>query len=199
MSRYDAATALVVVDMQNDFADPAGSLFVVGGDAIVATINDEIAAAQSADATVVFTQDWHPAATAHFEPDGQWPVHCVGGTWGAKLVSDLSPHADAVIRKGTGGEDGYSGFSVRDPLTNEVTSTGLGGLLHDRGIARVVVVGLAADVCVSATALDAARLGFTTSVLWDATRPVFSDAATDERMMTDFEAANVTVVGRRVP
>ena len=74
MSGYDANTALIVVDMQNDFADPAGSLYVRGGEAIVPFVNREIDRAQAAGATVVYTQDWHPETTPHFAKDGGiWP------------------------------------------------------------------------------------------------------------------------------
>jgi len=73
MSRYDPATALIVVDMQNDFADPAGSLSVAGGEEIVPTVDGEIAKATVAGALVIFTQDWHPKSTAHFAKDGRGP------------------------------------------------------------------------------------------------------------------------------
>ena len=91
MRRYDPTTALIVVDVQNDFADPAGSLSVAGGDAVVPTINAEIAMATAADGLVVFTQDWHPESTPHFAKDGGiWPVHCVADTWGAQLHPALA-------------------------------------------------------------------------------------------------------------
>ena len=170
MQRYDAATALVVVDVQNDFADPAGSLAVADGTAIIPTINAEIAMATSAGGVVVFTQDWHPESTPHFAKDGgPWPVHCVAESWGADLHPDLAAPDDAArIRKGAGGEDGYSGFTMRDPTTGEEIPTDLDRLLRDRAIERVVVVGLATDYCVKATALDAARLGYRTHLLTDA-------------------------------
>ncbi len=173
-SLYDASTALVVVDMQNDFAHPDGSLFVSGGDALLGPVNDEIAAAADAGAVVVLTQDWHPPSTPHFVTDGGvWPVHCVAGTWGAELVDGLDPdhRAGAVIRKGTNGEDGYSAFMMREPDSTIDIPTGLAGLLRERGVARVVVVGLATDVCVAATAGSAAAAGFATTVLWAASRP----------------------------
>ena len=89
MQRYDGKTALLVIDVQNDFADPKGSLSVAGGEALIPRINGEIAMATSAGATVVATQDWHPESTPHFAKDGGvWPVHCVGGTWGAELHPD---------------------------------------------------------------------------------------------------------------
>ena len=76
--RYDAATALLVVDVQNDFADPGGGLYVRDGESVVTLANEQVTAAQNAGAAVVYTQDWHPASTPHFEKDGGiWPVHCV--------------------------------------------------------------------------------------------------------------------------
>ena len=89
-SRYDTRTALIVVDVQNDFADPEGSLSVTGGADAIPFINSEIIEARAGGAFVVYTQDWHPADTPHFAKDGGiWPVHCVGGTWGAALHPDL--------------------------------------------------------------------------------------------------------------
>lgn len=172
MIAYGPATALIVVDVQNDFADPAGSLAVAGGDAIVPIVNDEVRAALDAGGIVAYTQDWHPAHTPHFAQDGgTWPVHCVMDTWGAQLHPGLMV-AGPIVRKGSGGEDGYSGFSVRDPAGGPARPTGLEALLRRAGIERVVVCGLATDYCVSATALDAAALGFGTGVLVEAIRAV---------------------------
>jgi nicotinamidase/pyrazinamidase len=170
MQRYDRSTALIVVDVQNDFADPAGGLSVPGGDAVIPAINGEIAMAGSAGAMVVLTQDWHPESTPHFAKDGGiWPVHCVADSWGADLHPALKPPEGAErIRKGTTGEDGYSGFMTRDPVTDETTPTELDARLRERDVKRVVVVGLATDYCVKATALDAVRLGYATSILTDA-------------------------------
>jgi nicotinamidase/pyrazinamidase len=174
MSRYDERTALLLVDVQNDFADPAGGLSVSGGDAILPRVNDAVREATDAGALVVATQDWHPEATPHFEKDGGiWPVHCVAATWGAELHPSLALPADAPrVLKGVNGEDGYSGFTMRDPETGEEMPTELEGLLRRGGIERVVVCGLATDYCVKATALDAVRLGFETSVLADAVAAV---------------------------
>jgi nicotinamidase/pyrazinamidase len=178
---YDERSALVVVDVQNDFADPNGSLYVRGGEEVVEPINAEIRAARDAGALVVYTQDWHPETTPHFEKDGgTWPVHCVRDTWGAELHPDLFVDGP-VVRKGTGGEDGYSGFSVRDPESGEEAPTDLERILRERSIERVVVVGLAQDVCVKETVLDAARHGFTVELLSDATRPVDLQPGDGER------------------
>jgi nicotinamidase/pyrazinamidase len=189
---YDPQTALLVVDMQNDFADPAGGLYVAGGEDIVDPINVEVAAAQNAAATIVYTQDWHPEATPHFEKDGGiWPVHCVGGTWGAELYPNLIVHGP-VVRKGTGGEDGYSGFSVRDPLTGAATATQLQSLIPPE-VERIVVVGLAGDYCVKETALDGLRLGYAVTTPLELTRFVNLAVGDDDRTIQELLAAGVTV------
>jgi len=168
----DEHTALVVVDIQNDFADPGGSLYVEGGDRIIPRVNELIATSRRAGALVVYTQDWHPPVTPHFEPHGgTWPVHCVQGTWGADLHPDLDVDGP-VVQKGTGGEDGYSGFTERDVGSGADQPTTLEPTLRAHEIERLVVVGLAQDVCVKETALDGRRLGYETTVLLDATRAV---------------------------
>jgi nicotinamidase/pyrazinamidase len=145
-------------------------LSVAGGEAIVPIVHGEIEMATNAGALVVLTQDWHPASTPHFARDGGiWPVHCVAGSWGAELHPGLRAPAGAPrIRKGANGEDGYSGFTMRDPMSGATIPTELDGLLRSAGVEVVVVCGLATDYCVRSTALDAVRLGFETAVLADA-------------------------------
>ncbi len=173
MAAYDERTALLIVDVQNDFADPAGSLSVRGGRDIVPVIGAEIERATAAGALVVYTQDWHPESTPHFRKDGGvWPVHCVGGTWGSELLPELPVVEGARIRKGTGGEDGYSAFSVRDPQSGRTAPTRLERILREHGIERVVITGIATDYCVVESALDARRVGFRTEVLTEAIRAV---------------------------
>ena len=174
MTQYDDRTALVVVDVQNDFADPAGGLYVSGGEEVVPVVNREIERATTAGALVVYTQDWHPPDTPHFEKDGGvWPVHCVRDTWGAALHPDLVVVAGSELtRKGVGGEDGYSSFTVRDPESGEESGTGLEELLRNRGIEGIVIVGIATDYCVKETALDATTKGFGAVVVRDAVRAV---------------------------
>ena len=183
MQRYDDRTALVVVDVQNDFADPGGSLAVAGAAEILPRINDAVGEARRAGATVVYTQDWHPEVTPHFAKDGGiWPVHCIADTWGADLHPSLAVAVDAPrIRKGTNGEDGYSGFTMRDPVSGETQPTELDGLLRNRGISRVVVCGLATDYCVNATALDAIGLGYEAYFLDDAVAAVDLQPGDGER------------------
>ena len=161
MPAYDSQTALIVVDVQNDFAHPDGSLFVHGAASVVAQVNDEIVRATESGALVVYTQDWHPPDTPHFEKDGGiWPVHCVRDTWGAQFHADLTTDAGPVVAKGVDGNDGYSGFTTRDPHSGDQHPTALEDLLLEAEIERCVVVGLATDYCVKETVLDACRLGF---------------------------------------
>ncbi|WP_377848202.1 bifunctional nicotinamidase/pyrazinamidase [Bosea sp. UC22_33] len=183
----DDRTVLIVVDVQNDFC-PGGSLAVPDGDAVVPVVN----ALGRRFRHVVLTQDWHPAghtsfASSHpgrkpFEtveladgPQVLWPDHCVQGTAGAAFHAGLDlPHAEAVIRKGfRQGIDSYSGLIEADRRT----PTGLAGYLRERGIAKVVIAGLATDFCVSWTAQDAARAGFETIVVEDACRAIDLDGS----------------------
>jgi len=193
-ARYDQRTALVVVDVQNDFADPGGSLFVRGAGAVVDAVNAEAQGARRAGALVVYTQDWHPADTPHFAKDGGvWPVHCVAGTWGAAFHPGLVVDGP-VVHKGTGGEDGYSAFTMRDPVSGEARSTGMGELLRAHGVERVVVVGLATDYCVVASAHDARAAGFATTVVRAAVAAVDLAAGDGDRALAELAATGVAVV-----
>jgi nicotinamidase/pyrazinamidase len=173
---------LLVVDVQNDFC-PGGKLAVPDGDKVVPVING----LARGFAHVVLTQDWHPAghqsfASSHpgktpyetiqvaYGPQVLWPDHCVQATRGAALRDDLDiPHAALVIRKGFRREiDSYSAFYEND----HKTPTGLAGYLHERGLARLFVVGLALDFCVRYSAEDAKRLGFEVAVIDDACRGI---------------------------
>ncbi len=193
MIGYAPQTALLVVDVQNDFADSNGSLYVSGGETIVPTLNAEIDRALAAGALVVYTQDWHPDSTPHFQKDGGvWPVHCVHDTWGAELHPELRVSGGS-IKKGSSGEDGYSGFSVRDPGSGATAPTELERMLRERGIERVVVCGLATDYCVVETVLDARRLGFGTTVLTDAIRAVDLQPGDGERAIERMREAGASV------
>ena len=164
MIDWTPRTALIVVDCQNDFADPEGSLYVNGGEGVIGGVNGAITDARQAGSPVFYTQDWHPEKTPHFKKyGGIWPVHCVAGTWGAEFHPALV-HDGAVVRKGANGEDGYSGFAMRDPVDGTEIPTDLDALLREAKVESVVVTGLALDYCVKATAIDAARLGYRTIV-----------------------------------
>ncbi len=191
---YTPSSALIVVDMQHDFADPDGSLYVTGGQDIVGPIAAEIAAARSAGATVTYTQDWHPGHTPHFAADGGiWPVHCVIDTPGAAFVPGL-PVDGPVVRKGSGPEDGYSGFSVLDLTTGTTRDTELSTILDEAGVMQVVVVGLAGDWCVKATAIDGVRLGYAVTVPLALTRFVELASGDTERAVQEMQEAGVTVL-----
>ncbi len=196
MHSYRRGVALIVVDVQNDFADPGGSLSVRGGADIIAAINEQVAMANAGGALVVCTQDWHPLHTPHFAKDGGvWPDHCVQGTWGAELHPALAvPDGTAIVRKGANGEDGYSGFTMRDPVTGESIPTMLEGLLREAAVTDVVVAGIATDYCVKGTALDAVRLGFATTVLTDAVAAVDMEPGDGDRALAALSAAGARVV-----
>ena len=155
--------ALIVVDVQNDFC-PGGALAVNEGDQIIETLNELM----PRFGTVVATQDWHPEDHLSFtRHGGQWPDHCVAGTQGADFHPRLRrEEIDLTVRKATrSDQEAYSGFDGTD----------LAEQLRARGVRRVFVGGLALDYCVDATALDAARAGFETYVIRDATRAVFPE------------------------
>jgi nicotinamidase/pyrazinamidase len=195
MHGFDPRTALVVVDLQNDFADPAGSLSVAGGEAVIPIVNGALWDASEAGALIVATQDWHPESTPHFEKDGGiWPVHCVAGTWGAELHPGLALPSEAPrVRKGANGEDGYSGFTMRDPGTGVEIATELDALLRQWGIERIVVCGLATDYCVKATALDAIRLGYAVELLADGIAAVDLQEGDGARAIEEMRASGVGI------
>jgi nicotinamidase/pyrazinamidase len=195
MATYDPATALIVVDVQNDFADPGGSLYVAGGEKVVEAANAQIERAVTDGATVVYTQDWHPPTTPHFAKDGgAWPVHCVRDTWGAAFHPDLKViEGGPVVRKGTGGEDGYSGFTVADFTTGDRSPTELEGILRAREVWRLVIAGLATDYCVQYTAIDGATHGFATVVLAGAVAAVNMDPGDGDDAFEAMRAAGVAI------
>lgn len=185
--------ALIAVDCQNDFADPKGTLYVTGGGVVVDKISATVTKAATAGTPVFYTQDWHPADTPHFAKDGGiWPVHCVAGTWGAEFYPDLVVNGP-VIRKGMHGEDGYSGFTMRDPVSGEESATELENLLREANVERLVVGGLALDYCVKSTALDAVRLGFQTSVPLELTAAVNLNPNDGDAAVAQMRAGGVEV------
>jgi len=192
-AKYSPSAALIVVDVQNDFADPDGSLCVTGGESVIRFINDQIARAQESGAFVVYTQDWHPPSTPHFAKDGGiWPVHCVADSWGAEFHPDLDV-VGPIVQKGVGGEDGYSGFTVRDPRTGTQTATALADMLRVRDITHAIVLGLATDYCVKETALDGVQAGFVTTVAADGVRAVNLLPGDGARAVAEMVRAGVAI------
>ena len=200
MLRYHPGVALIVVDVQNDFADPAGSLSVRGGADVIPTVNREASLARANGALVAYSQDWHPEHTPHFAADGGvWPVHCVRDTWGAALHPALDVPDDAtLIRKGVNGEDGYSAFTMRDAETGRTVPTELESLLRAAGVESVVVVGLATDYCVRATAMDAVGLGLRVTILTDAVAAVDLQPGDGERTLAELDSAGVLLHSTRM-
>jgi nicotinamidase/pyrazinamidase len=178
----NASSALILVDLQNDFL-PGGALAVPEGDAVIPVANQ----LQAEFPLVVATQDWHPANHGSFAinhpgkrvfdqidlnglPQTLWPVHCVQGTTGAELAPGLQQnHIVQIFRKGTDpGIDSYSGFFDN----GHRRGTGLAEWLKTNAVTDVYVCGLATDYCVKFTALDAVQLGFRTHLIEDASRGV---------------------------
>jgi len=181
-----ANEAILVIDVQNDFC-PGGALAVAGGDEIVGPIN-----AMVPEFPVrVFTQDWHPADHLSFASQHDadpmtttemlygtqvlWPDHCIIGSEGAKFHPKLDTRAaDLIIRKGFRREiDSYSAFFEND----RTTPTGLEGYLKERGVEAVTLVGLATDFCVNYSAVDAAKLGFSVTVIESLCRAIDFDGS----------------------
>jgi len=195
MLRYDPTTALIVVDVQNDFADPGGSLSVREGHAIVPTVNEQVSKAVAAGSAVLYTQDWHPEHTPHFAQDGGiWPVHCVHDTWGAAFHPELDVESGEVVRKGVDGRDGYSAFSVRDPESGEVDDTVLHEMLQAADVVRLVICGLATDYCVLETVLDARMRGYPVQVIGSAVRAVDREPGDGDRALARMRDAGADIL-----
>jgi nicotinamidase/pyrazinamidase len=183
--------ALVIVDVQNDFCE-GGSLAVQGGAATAAAISRHVAAEAEAYAHVVASRDYHLDPGDHFsdEPDfsASWPAHCVADTAGAQFHQDFdTSRVEAVFSKGANSA-AYSVFEGIDEA-----GTPLVVWLRERGVAELDVVGIATDHCVRATALDAARHGFTTRVLLSLTAGVHP--ATTAAALDEMRAAGVELAG----
>ena len=196
-----AEHALIVIDVQNDFC-PGGSLAVAGGDEIVDGIN----ALMDDFASVILTQDWHPAghssfASSHdgaavmslidmpYGPQVLWPDHCIQRSHGAAFHPKLRADGDLIIRKGFNPAiDSYSAFFEND----QKTPTGLEGYLKARNVTEVTLVGLALDFCVQYSALDAKRLGLGVTVISHACRAIDLDGSLPAALEA-MSAAKVTI------
>jgi nicotinamidase/pyrazinamidase len=186
-----ADTALLIVDVQNDFC-PAGALPVPEGDKVVPVLNTAIERFRQAGAPVIASRDWHPEKSTHFAAyGGQWPVHCVQNTQGAAFHPDLRLPEDAIIvSKGMGeNEDAYSAFDARTE-----DGTPLEELLRKRGVRRLVVGGLATDYCVRASVLGALERGFEVLVLKDAVRGVDVQPGDSEKALQEMQSKGAKLV-----
>ena len=175
--------ALILVDVQNDFC-PGGKLAVPEGDGVVPVLNAWIGAAREAGAVIVASRDWHPADHSSFrEQGGPWPSHCVQGTPGAEFHAGLElPEGVLVVSKGDKKElDQYSDFE----------QTLLANALRDMGVTRLFIGGLAQDICVRATVLDAVRHGFTTHVIGNGSKPL--NGVSGKQALEDMRLAGAVV------
>jgi nicotinamidase/pyrazinamidase len=177
--------ALIVVDVQNDFC-PGGKLAVARGDEVVAPLNRLIEEFLARGETVVKSRDWHPPKTRHFTSyGGTWPVHCVQKTRGAKFHPQLRDDARIiVVSKGLGDEDNYSAFDGTD----------LAQLLREREVTHLLIGGLATDLCVKHTVLDAIREGFRVTAVTDAMRAVNLQPGDDTRAISEMRRAGAKII-----
>ena len=203
MSNFKDDTALILIDIQNDFC-PRGALAVNKGDEIVKIANK----LQKYFKIKIITQDWHPHTHKSFASNhegknpysisemfyGQqvlWPDHCVQGSKGAEFHSELiTDNSDLIIRKGFRPEiDSYSAFFENDHLT----PTGLEGYLKTRKIKSIYLCGLALDFCVYFSAIDGVKLGFNVFVIEDACKAIDLDGSLD-KSMSEMKAKGVHLV-----
>jgi nicotinamidase/pyrazinamidase len=209
-STYTKTTALLEIDVQNDFCpayttsagglNPAGALAVASGDTVIPPLNTLAATVAAAGGLVAATQDWHPAGHISFasghtgkkagdivatDAVGEqvlWPDHCVQGTWGAQFHEKLDTNPiSMIIRKGWRPElDSYSAFFEND----RQTSTGLDQWLKGLGINQIIIGGLATDYCVFYSVMDALAMHyFTVVVVSDAVRGVDYPAGSTDRAL----------------
>jgi len=195
--------ALIIIDPQMDFC-PGGALAVADGDSIMPVINNHMDDFE----LIVITQDWHPKGHSSFAsshpnhnaydtvsmPYGDqilWPDHCIAGTNGAAFHPALMvDRANAVIRKGCNpAVDSYSAFFEND----RKSATGLAGLLQERGVDSVLMLGLATDFCVAWSALDGAKLGLDVRVDLSACRAIDLDGSLDAAL-DNMHKAGVTII-----
>ncbi len=156
--------ALIVVDVQNDFC-PGGALAIDEGDQIIPLINRWMEVASAGNTPIYASRDWHPIDHISFKQrGGLWPPHCIQDSNGACFHPDLRlPESAVKVTKGVRFDQDQN--SVFD-------QTGLAEQLRHDGVQRVFIGGLAEDVCVLASVLDARREGFEAVLISDATRPV---------------------------
>lgn len=197
MKINQATDALIIIDMQHDFGDRRGSLYVKDADNIVEPINT----IASKFNNIYYTQDCHPkghksfASTYNKKPFDTiemyghkqmlWPDHCITGSRGAELLTSMRPEsAKCILRKGTNPlVDSYSAFRENYGPNERRETTGLGAMLHAINIKKIFICGLARDYCVRYSALDAVEEGFDTYVLDDLTKSV-DQAADSEKYIT---------------
>ena len=165
--------ALLILDVQNDFC-PGGALPIEGGDTVVPVINRWIERATAQQLPVYASRDWHPSGHISFaERGGLWPPHCLQDSKGAQFHPALAlPDSAVIITKGVRfDQDQLSAFD----------QTGLATRLHQDKVGRLWVAGLAEDVCVRDTVLDARKSGFEVLLITEGTKPITADGGAKAR------------------
>ena len=185
------ATALLVVDVQNDFC-MGGALEVPDGDSVVPLVNALARRVADAGGAVFASRDWHPADSTHFATGGgRWPVHCVQGSAGARFHPDLAlPPTTVVLTKGDDRwSDGYSAFEGQTP-----EGLSFADALRRRGVTHLVVAGLATDYCVKVSVLAARDAGLAVVVVEDAVRAVDAQKGDEAAAIAEMRAAGADFV-----
>lgn len=191
---YDKRTALIVIDVQNDFADPKGSRYVPGGEEVVPVLNAEIELALAAGARIIYSRDWHPPTKPRLHKQStNRPAHWGPDNWGSLLHPSLRVEGP-VISKGDAGEEGYSAFCARDPRSGVIRPSDLGGLLAGDGISQLVVGGLSTEHCVRATVLDALNRHYPVRVLRAAVRALDQQPGDGARALEEMAQAGAVLV-----
>lgn len=191
MGDYLRHSALLVLDMQNDSVGPAGSIYIRGAEGLVSYINQCISDAQEQQAPVLYSQEWLPPDSPHFDI---WPAHCVAGSWGAELAEGLFIDTGSVVRREPGKKDYHSAFATREPDSRALVATGLDRLLREREIRRLVIVGISLDHAVATTARDARGLGYVVDVDLAGTLARDADTASLERLRAELADSGVRFI-----
>lgn len=185
--RFQEGDALLMIDIQKDFC-PGGALAVEKGDHILASANAWLAQARQQKVPVYASRDWHPEGHPSFAQEGgNWPVHCLQDSEGARFHPDLVLPSDTIVVT--------KGVRFDQDQTSAFDNTGLDVHLKQRNIRRLFVGGLALDVCVTDTVMDALKLGFEVVLITEATRPV--DVRKVEDVVTRMESAGAVLTDKR--
>lgn len=181
-----AEQALLLVDVQNDFF-PGGALPTPNGDSIIRPVNRLIGTALAHQLPIFATRDWHPEDHCSFEAQGgPWPPHCIQDTEGAQFhpAVRMPRHTKVISKADERDKEAYSGFDKTD----------LAGKLRDEGISRLIVAGLATDVCVKNTVLDALKEGFEVFVVENAVSGIDNDPGDSDQALWEMQKAGAHIV-----
>ena len=186
----DRRSALLIVDMQNDFC-PGGALPVPHGDRVVPVLNRYVSDAVEHGMPVYASRDWHPAVTRHFkEYGGEWPPHCVQNTEGGRFHADLElPDSAIVVSKGQ--DPDKPGYSALEGYTDDGKT--LLADLQRRQIDHLYVGGLATDYCVKQSVLDALAAGLKVTVLRDAIAGIDAQPGDADRAIAEMHEAGAEI------